>query len=79
MKYLPNIEKSAFARGEYIGYSDGVWRVRKRGAGGWEAEKFYPMTRTINRDFPLIAAPTLEAMSTKLAAQGNAVKHCLAH
>jgi hypothetical protein len=29
MKALPNIERSAFNRGEYIGYGDGVWRITR--------------------------------------------------
>lgn len=38
MKDLPNVEKSAFKRGEYVAY-DGqgyAWRVRKENAG-WRA------------------------------------------
>lgn len=27
MKSLHNIEKSGFHAGEYVGYSDGVWRI----------------------------------------------------
>lgn len=29
MKAFTNIEKSAFRRGEYIGYADGPWRVMR--------------------------------------------------
>ena len=29
MRYLHNIEKSRFHRGEYVGYFDGVWRIVK--------------------------------------------------
>jgi hypothetical protein len=29
MKYLSNIEKSGFHKGEYVGYCDGIWRIRK--------------------------------------------------
>ena len=29
----PNIEKSAFRKGEYIGYCNGVQRIRKGGQG----------------------------------------------
>lgn len=29
MRYIHNIEKSAFHKGEYVGYSDGVWRIVK--------------------------------------------------
>jgi len=32
------IEKSAFRRGEYVGYAGGVWNIRKSaGMGGWKA------------------------------------------
>jgi|HubBroStandDraft_4_1064222.scaffolds.fasta_scaffold00038_30 hypothetical protein len=38
MKYLHNIEKSMIRPREYVGYGGGfVFRVRKHGAGGWEA------------------------------------------
>lgn len=30
------IEKSVFRRGEYVGYCDGAWRIKKRG-DLWEA------------------------------------------
>lgn len=29
MKSLTNIEKSAFRRGEYVGYCQGAWRIRR--------------------------------------------------
>ena len=36
MQNLPNIEKSGFHRGEYVGYGAGkVWRIRKTLFGGW--------------------------------------------
>lgn len=62
MSAIPhNIEASAFRRGEYVGYApDGVWRVRRRAAGGWSAA---------HRDFPtwgFISAPTLAALGAKL-------------
>jgi hypothetical protein len=31
MKSLPNIEKSGFRRGEYVGYANGAWRIYKAG------------------------------------------------
>jgi len=39
MKSLPNIEKSAFKRGEYVGYHHGVWRIMKSNSsyGRWWA------------------------------------------
>ena len=41
MKNYPNIEKSAFHLGEYVGYGDGVWRIRKSNSsyGNWIAYK----------------------------------------
>ncbi len=36
MRDYPNIEKSAFKKGEYVGYADGVWRVM-RWDRGWRA------------------------------------------
>ena len=36
MRDYPNIEKSGFRRGEYIGYADGVWRIFRWGTG-WRA------------------------------------------
>lgn len=37
MNRMPlNIEKSAFRRGEYVGYGRGPWRVL-RGGAGWNA------------------------------------------
>jgi hypothetical protein len=39
VKSLPNIEKSGFRRGEYVGYANGVWRIRKdKPAVGWRAQ-----------------------------------------
>lgn len=40
MRYLPNIEKSAFHKGEYVGYAKGVWHIYKRKESKqWEAFK----------------------------------------
>lgn len=37
---MHNIEKSAFKKGEYVGYANGVWRIRRRpGKLGWRADK----------------------------------------
>lgn len=36
MKNLPNIEKSGFRPGEYVGYHDGAWRI-VRHSGIWRA------------------------------------------
>jgi len=37
MQHLPNIDKSAFRRGEYVGYADGVWRITRRDQTAWVA------------------------------------------
>lgn len=68
MRYLHNIEKSAFRRFEYVGYADGAWRVRKDGCGGWEAEKFIPMTRELDPAVPRLRARTLADLSDELTA-----------
>ena len=58
MRSLPNIEKSAFHKGEYVGYSCGlVFRIRK-GDGGWVAHCWKTQTRRI--------APTLALLSVAL-------------
>lgn len=58
MKALSNIEKSAFRPAEYVGYANGVWRIRRSGLG-WTA-------RRQDRQGPLITARTLEIMSQEL-------------
>jgi hypothetical protein len=62
MKNLVNIEKSAFRKGEYVGYSNGVWLIRKTNSsyGNWSARH-----RDSNRA-PLIFGFTLEEVSKKL-------------
>jgi len=62
MRNLPNIEKSAFRKGEYVGYSNGVWLIRKTNSsyGNWSARH-----RDSNRA-PLLFAFTLEELSRKL-------------
>lgn len=57
MRNLPNIEPSAFREGEYIGYADGIWRIRKSD-GKWAATQASRVFR----------AATLEEMSTMLTA-----------
>jgi hypothetical protein len=76
MKYLHNIEKSAFRRFEYVGYANGAWRIRKGGCGGWEANKFVPMTRDIDWNIATLRGETLDAISHKLEAfSTNNAKH----
>jgi len=65
-----NIEKSAFRRGEYVGYAAGcVWRIQRCNSsyGNWYA---YPTHGDdANRWFTVpMAAHTLRALSQKLAA-----------
>jgi len=59
MRSLINIDKSAFRRGEYVGYANGIWRVKRAGPV-WNASK---------RDAPFsfLSAPTLRELSEKLA------------
>ena len=63
MKSYPNIERSAFRKGEYVGYSNGrVYHIRKSNSsyGTWHAR---------NRDDAndQIFAFGLQALSDKLA------------
>ena len=62
MKNLVNIEKSAFHKGEYVGYSNGVWLIRKTNSsyGNWSARH-----RDSNRA-PLLFDWTLEGLSKQL-------------
>lgn len=68
MRNYPNIEKSAFRKGEYVGYCNGVWRIRPKARGHlWGATK---------RDStePTIFAETLGDLSAKLTAHETASK-----
>ena len=65
MKNYPNIERSAFRKGEYVGYSNGrVYHIRKSNSsfGNWFAH---------NRDNwnDQIFAFGLQSMSDKLSAK----------
>lgn len=42
MKTLRTIEKSISRPGEYTGYADGAWIVRRAALGGWKAIKQQP-------------------------------------
>lgn len=55
----PNIDKSAFHRGEYVGYANGVWRIFRWNRTQWKAVK---------RDSGGVAfvARTLEEVSARL-------------
>ena len=63
MRNLPNIEKSAFGPGDYIGYGVGVWRITKTTSsyGNWIAYKQNAQLC----DRPIYAF-TLKQMSDKL-------------
>lgn len=66
MKSYPNIDKSAFRKGEYVGYCEGkVYRIRKAERGYWFA---------YNRDdySDQVFAFGLESMSNKLQAKATA-------
>lgn len=64
MRNLHNIEKSAFRRGEYIGYARGVWRIVRtdRPGGKWLA-----WHRDRPDEEPKIRANTLAEISERLA------------
>jgi len=57
---LLHIEKSAFHKGQYVGYANGVWSIHKR-VGRWVATK----TDEPNK-FAHLAADTLQALDEKL-------------
>lgn len=39
------IEKSGFRPGEYVGYCDGAWKIRKAGNLWRPTDKFIPLTK----------------------------------
>jgi len=57
----PNIDKSAFRRGEYVGYANGNWIIRSTG-NGWRA------IHRDNRAAPFITGETLGEISQQLEA-----------
>ena len=64
MRDYSNIEKSALHKGEYIGYGDGVWLIKKTNStyGNWVAVRQYaPRTERA------IYAYRLSEMSQKLS------------
>ncbi len=69
MRNLHNIEKSAFRKGEYVGYANGVWHISKSNSssGTWFARRV---------DDPNIQmfAFGLEAMSRKLTVYEDRTK-----
>ena len=61
MKYLTRIDKSAFRKGEYIGYCNGAQRIRKGGLG-WQC---YGLSSTQGEAI-YTTAETLEKLNSKL-------------
>lgn len=71
MQALHNIEKSAFHKGQYVGYGAGrVWRIRKTNStyGNWVAWRMLPNSPQIDPANVTHYAFTLSSMSAKLAA-----------
>lgn len=62
MNNLHNIEKSAFRRREYVGYSDGAWRITRTNSsfGNWAA------SHATNQRAPMLFAWNLRQLSAKL-------------
>lgn len=58
----PNIEKSSFRRGEYVGYCNGAQRIR-RGGKGWQTYSLGSQAGT----FVYATAETLHELGGKLA------------
>ena len=62
MSALPsNIDKSAFRRGEYVGYCNGAQRIRKGGLG-WQT---YALGSTQGEPV-FVSAPTLRELGAML-------------
>ena len=67
MRSLPNIDKSAFRRGEYVGYGAGrVWRIRK--LNRWHALANLPGSPHRDFSFVELVGDTLADISRQLAA-----------
>lgn len=62
MKNLTNIGKSMLRPGEYVGYSDGVWRITRYRTG-----EYTWIARYQSKICTALYAKTLQAMSAKLA------------
>ena len=61
MKSLHNIEKSGFHKGQYVGYANGAWRIRRDG-------KLWRVTPQTSNGGSGFARRTLAEVSTHLAA-----------
>ena len=62
MKSLSRIEKSAFKRGEYVGYANGAWRIMRYG-NQWRA------WCRLHADSVVLYADTLAEMDRLLEAE----------
>ena len=69
MRHHPAIEKSATRKGEYVGYCDGVQRIRRDGAG-WQT---YALGSNIGT-FHAVYASTLYELGQKLDAIADKIK-----
>lgn len=65
MKSFPNIEKSGFHPGEYVGYANSrVWRIRKvAGADRWRATA---QSMDVEPSYAVFYADTIGAISDRL-------------
>ena len=61
MKSLHNIEKSGFHKGQYVGYANGAWRIRRDG-------KLWRVTPQTSNGGSGFARRTLAEVSAHLAA-----------
>lgn len=68
MKSLPNIERSAFRRFEYVGYADGVWHIKRSGTGWLAVKTLGHNTETGDTRYSTINRRTLAEMSDALTA-----------
>lgn len=71
----PNIERSGFRVGEYVGYAQAgrtsyAMRIR-RGGRGWETYYHEPLAKAAGGCFTYVTTATLRAMSGKLAVMGG--------
>lgn len=67
----PNIERSGFRAGEYVGYAQaGRTAYSMRIRRGWETYYHEPLAKAAGGCFTYVTAATLRAMSGKLAAMG---------
>jgi hypothetical protein len=57
------IEKSVFRVGEYVGYCDGVWRIKKETNGLWSVRK--------NHENDFFRASTLDGIGEGLDQRAN--------